>query len=234
MELDSVAKHVAALYRLLGATSADKAFVLRGESADDVAYQLLTRGSRLAQRWMLGAGYIGWRKRSSALSFTGTDAADGGRKASLPTRFLRAYAPVDRGGRRSALVEANGDRWGREIDPEERHHQGDLYYFFETDGTEELWLARTAAPPTTLYLEYHEAHEAWASGITIKFPLECRHLTVSEAASLGRDEGWFAGGPDLAQSIERILHRDRENARDYARKSKGPRTLRRPARFGNH
>lgn len=232
-DLDSVAEIRAALYRLLGTTSADTGLKLQGEATDDVAYQLLTRGSRNAQRWMLRCGYVGWRKRSSALSFSGTDAADGGRSASLPTRFLRAYAPRDEWGRRSALVEANGDRWAREIDAEERHLVGDLYYFFDTDGTEQLWLARQAAPPTTLYLEYHEAHAEWTALVTINFPLQCRHLIVSEAAVLGMDEAWFPGDNNLAQSIERALFRDRELARDYARQGKGPRTLRRPLRFGN-
>ena len=235
-DLDTVAEIKAALYRLLGMTSADTGLKLQGEATDDVAYQLLTRGTRSAQRWLLRCGYVGWRKRSSALSFSGTDAADGGRSASLPTRFLRAYSPRDQWGRRSALVEASGDRWGNEIEAEERHLTGDLYYFFDTDGTEQLWLARSAAPPATLYLEYHEAHVEWTSAIlasAIKFPLECRHLIASEAAVLGMDEAWFPGDSALAQSIERALFRDREHARDYARQGKGPRTLRRPMRFGN-
>lgn len=232
-ELSTVANVKAALYRLLGLTSSDGSLTLRGESADDVAYQLLTRGTRIAQRWMLDCGYVGWRKQTTALSFSGDDATTQGRYTSLPSQFLRAYSPRDEWGRRTCLTEPNGERWGIEIDPTDRHRKGNFYYFFDTDGTEQLWLARNANPPATLYMNYHWAHDAWSSGVTINFPLECRHLIVSEAASLGMDESYFAGGEALQAAIMRQLERDREHAQDFSRQSKRPRQIRRPARFGN-
>lgn len=232
-ELDSVSKVLAAFYRMTGNTTSDPSLVARGEAADETAYQLLTRGCRVAQDWMLQCGYVGWRKRSSALSWSGTDAADGGRYSALPTRFMQAYAPRDAWGLRTCLVQANGDRWGTQITPDERHLEGDFYYFFNTDGTDQIWLARNANPPATVYMNYIEAHDAWNTGVTISFPLECRHLIVSEAASLGMDESWFPAGPELQQSIQRALERDREHARDVARQTKAPRVIRRPARFGN-
>ena len=69
MELDSVARVVAAFYRLVGSESGDEALIAQGESADDVAYLFITRGCRNAQRWLLKMGFNGWRKRSAALTW---------------------------------------------------------------------------------------------------------------------------------------------------------------------
>jgi len=76
MELDTVAKIRHAVYRLLGTTTDDTALIEQGEAADEVVDLGLTRGIRTAQRWMLDAGHVGWRKRSSAITWSGTDAAD--------------------------------------------------------------------------------------------------------------------------------------------------------------
>lgn len=230
MDLDTVDKVRMAWYRLVGMTTSDKALETRGESADDVAYLHLTRGCRAAQRHLLRMGYGGWRKRSSAItSWSGTDDADGGRYTSLPTDFLRAY-----GNRRfSALVEADGDRWGEEIGPEDAHQKGDFYYIRDTSGTRQLWLTRNASPPATVYLEYHYQHPTWNSGVTIDFPLEVRALIVAEAAVRAMDEVWFPGGPDMEGKIERAWLRAREEARHFARQNKGPRTFRKVRRVGN-
>lgn len=232
-ELDSTVKVLAALYRLAGLTTSDGSLTLQGEAADEVMYQLLTRGCRVAQRWLLDCGYVGWRSQNTTITWSGDDATGQGRYTSLPTQFLRAYSPRDEWGRRTCLTEPNGERWGIEIAPEDRHRKGNFYYFFDTDGTEQLWLARDANPPATIYMNYHKYHDAWNSGTTINFPLTVRHLIVSEAASLGMDESYFAGGQEQRAAISQQLERDREHAQDFARQSKRPRQIRRPARFGN-
>jgi len=223
-DLDFVSKVRQAFYRLVGSLSADPALTIQGESTDDVAYLMLTRGSREAQRWMLDQGYEGWRKRSSALTFSGADDTDGGKYVSLPSDFLRAYTSE----RRSALVEANGDQWGRELDAEDDRRKGDWYYL----RGDKLWLARLAAPPTTLYLEYHYQHPAWTSGVTIDFPLEARWLVVAEAAGLATSESWFPGDRESEARIHNRLLSERQHARRIARQGKGPRRLRMAKRYG--
>lgn len=227
MSLDTVAKIRYAFYRLVGTTGDDAALTDQGEATDDVAYLYLTRGVWAAQRWMLKMGYNGWYKRSSALSWTGTDATTGGRYWSLPSDFLRAFGDY----RVSCLREANGDPWGQLITSpyDEGAVEGDYYYF----RGDELWLARTAAPPTTLYLEYHHQHPAFSAAVTLDFPVEARPLIVAEAANLAKEEDWLPYGQEVEQKIERALIRAREEARDIARPTKAPRQFRRPIRYGN-
>jgi hypothetical protein len=225
VELDSVAKVVAAWYRLVGSISSDGALTEQGEATDDVVYTYLTRGYRNAQRWMLKMGYGGWRKRTTALTWSGSDAADGGRYATLPSDFLRSYGNQ----RMSALREAGGDQWGQEVKPEEDQLQGDYYYI----RGEQLWLGRDASPPTTLYFDYHYKHPLWSASVTIDFPMDARALIVAEAANVAKEENWLPGGPEMEQKIERALMRAREEAREIVRVTKGPRTLRKPPRYGN-
>jgi len=225
VELDSSAKVLQAFYRLVGSVEADTALVEQGEAVNDVAYEYLTVGAREAQRHMLKMGYGGWRKRSAALTWTGTDAANGGRYSALPTDFLRAYGNR----RRSALTEANGDRWGGEIGPDEDTSEGDYYYV----RGEELWLARTASPPTTVYLDYHYKHPLWSASVTIDFPMDARMLIVAEGANAAKDENWLPGGPELEGKIERAVARWRERTRGIARGTKSPRQFAKALRLGN-
>lgn len=228
MELDTVNKLRYSVYRLVGTDAGDTALTEHGESTGDVVDLFLTEGSRNAQRWMLKMGYGGWRKRStSALTWTGTDAADGGQKATVPTDFLRAYGNQ----RQSALREADGKRWGLEINPEEDHLRGDLYYF----RGEELWLGLGASPPTTLYLDYHYTHPKFDSlaDNAIDFPMEARRLIVCEAANVAKEDNWLPGDEDMERKIERALMRAREAARDIARATKQPRQFRKPRIIGS-
>ena len=225
MELTTEARILLAFYRLLGEESGDLQLVAQGEGDDDVAYLALTRGARQAQRWMLDMGYGGWRQRSSALSWSGTDSTTGGTYSALPTDWLKLYGNF----RRSALVEANGDRWGQEINPEDDHLKGNLYYV----RGEQIWLARTASPPTTLYVDYHYKHPTFASGITVDFPMDARSLIVGEAGVAAMDENWLLGGPEMEAKILAFLERAREQARHIARATKQPRQMRKPLRVGN-
>lgn len=229
-DLDSVQELVSAFYRACGVTSEDGTLQRRGEDADDVAYYFLTRGTRLAQRWLLSNGFKGWLKRSSALAFSGTDAADGGRYTALPADFLKANGNHDR----SCLVEAGGDRWGTEIDEDDKLAKGDYFYFRGTTAAPmQLWLARTASPPITLYLEYFYQHPEFESDLTLEFPLEARHLIAHEAANLAKEEAWFPGGNEARQAVQRALSMSRMEARAVARQSREPRRLRGPRRAGN-
>jgi len=225
MELSTVAQVVAAFYRLTGSVSEDDALVEHGEAADDVAYTYLTRGCRAAQRWLLKMGYGGWRKRTTALTWSGSDAADGGRYATLPSDFLRAYGNQ----RVSALREADGDQWGQEVATQDDQTRGDGYYF----RGDKMWLCRDASPPTTLYLDYVYTHPVWSASVTIDFPVDARALIVAEAANVAKEEAWLPGGPEMEQKIERALMRAREEARDVARPTKSPRMFKRPPRMGN-
>ena len=225
-DLDTVAKVVNAFYRLTGEESGDQEMEYRGEDTDEVAYAFLTRGCRTAQRWMLKMGYGGWRKRSDAITWSGSDSADGGRYSDVPDDFLRAYGNK----KRSALTNAGGDRWGTEIDPWDDDLKGDLYYI----RGEELWIARAAAPPTTLYLDFHYRHPEWEAILDpIDFPLEARSLIPAKAAVAAMDDNWLPGGPELEQKITRAEMRAENEARDIVRATKSPRAFRQPARVAN-
>ena len=227
MELDTVDRHLQEFYRLVGVESDDPALTDQGEATDEVARLYLTRGCRSAQRWMLRMGYQGWRERSIALSWSGSDAADGGRYSALPSDFLRAYGNK----RVSALREADGRPWGTELNAEEDYRRGSFYYFRD----QQLWVAHSAVPPGTLYLEYHYLHPKWEAldDDDIDFPMEARPLIVAEAANDAKEENWLPGGPEMERKIERALLRAREEARDIARQTKGPRTFRKPYRAAN-
>lgn len=226
MDITTVDQAVDAFYRLTGTESDDPALVAHGEAVDDVVYTFLTMGCRDAQRWMLKMGYGGWRQRSAALTFSGTDAADGGRYVALPTDFLRAFG----NNRVSPLVEANGDRWGTLIDDDDGTMRGNAIYV----RGEQLWLGRQATPPTTLYLDYHYRHPVWNASTTIDFPLDARYLIVAEAANLAMAENWLPGDNAMERKIEVALMRWRERVRGIARQTKQPRQFAKAARFGNH
>ncbi len=226
MELDTVALILEAWYRLVGSETGDMDLEEQGEDADEVGYINLTRGCRRAQRWMIRMGYGGWRKRSSALAWSGADGTDGGRYVTtMPTDFLRAYGNM----RRSALVEAGGDRWGTEILEDHDHLKGDHYYL--KGGV--LWLTRTARIPTTVYLDYHYLHPKWESGVSIDFPIEARHLIVAEAAKSASQDNWFPGGKEMRDNIDDALRDARTEARYIARPTKQIRQFRRPLRIAN-
>jgi len=225
MELSTPTHVLNAFYRLAGTTSDDDALTEHGEAANDVAWTFLTLGCREAQRWMLKCGSGEWRKRSSALSFSGTDAADGGRYATLPTDFLRAWGSRNE----SALVEADGDSWGQEVGSRDTQLKGDGYYLMGST----LWLTRTAAPPAVLYLLYHYVHPTWSASVTIDFPMDARLLIVAEAAQVAMAEAWLPGDAAMERKIEVAAMRARERARDLCRATKSPRTLRRAYRAGN-
>lgn len=225
MELNTVDLIREAFYSLVNTDSTDQELQARGEATNERCDISLTRGCRKAQRFMLDKGYGGWRKRSSALSWTGTDATTGGRYATLPADFLKAYGNK----RVSALRKANGDQWGMEIDAYNDFWKGNFYYF----RGDEVWIGRTAVLPTTLYLEYHFLHPEWNDSVTIDFPIEARPLIVAEAANVAKNESWLPGDIELEAKIIRELTSARDEARDIARRSKALMEFKRPRRYGN-
>jgi len=228
MELDTVDRHRDAFYRLLGSDATDEMLEEHGEAANEIVDLCLTRGSRTSQRFMLDNGYNGWRSRDEITSWSGADAADGGRYTALPDDFLKAYGNE----RMSALRKANGDQWGRQVEPNEAHLKGNYYYI----RGDELWLARAAVVPTTLYLEYHYTHPKWenlADG-AIDFPIDARWLIIAEGANAGKDENWIPAGIEMEAKITRALASARDQARAVARPTKAPRKMKAPRRVGNH
>jgi hypothetical protein len=221
--METVAEVLRAFYRLTGSESGDPGLTDRGEAADEVAYEYLTRGCWAAQRFMLKQGYSGWRKRTSALVWNGSDATDGGRYADLPADFMRADGRDDF----SCLVEQDGTQWGTPIRADQDYLTGSYFYFVG----DQLWLTRYASPPQTLYLLYHYRHPKWAADVTIDFPTEALPLVVAEGANVAKEEDWLPER-DAEDRIERALVRARTEALDIARLTKQPRGFRNRNRFG--
>lgn len=226
MDLDSVTRVRQAFYRLIGSTVDDDGLTEQGETDNEVCYLFLTRGCRAAQRFMLDEGYGGWRQRSAALSFSGSDAADGGRYTSLPTDFLRAVG----NDRTSALREADGTPWGQEFDDRDDTKQGNGYYL----RGDQIWLLRNAVIPSTLYLDYHFHHPEWSDSVTIDFPIKARWLIVAEAADSAKLEDWFVGDNDVLAKIAAALIKARTEATDIAKRTQQPLKWRAPRRAGTH
>jgi len=225
MELDTVAKVVAAFYRLVGTESSDDALMANAEQVNEVAYTYLTRGSRNGQRWMLKAGWMGWQK-SAALSWV-LDSALGVYGADLPADFLRAFGTR----KMSALRRTGGAQWGVEVDGGIYDTTGSVYQL----AGDRILLGRTAVPPGDLVLLYHYTHPKWENlaDEDIDFPVDARALIVAEAANVGKEEYWLTGGPEMEMKIERELTRAREEARDLCRQTKSTHQLRKATRFGN-
>jgi hypothetical protein len=225
MEITTAASLLAAFYRLTGVAPDDPALTQNGEAQDEVGYLFLTTGIREAQRWLLKMGYTGWRSRSAALVFVGSDDTTGGRYVAVPDDFLRTFGNK----RLSAITEANGNRWGRQVGDEDLSLRGDFYY---VQG-EQLWITRGANPPTTCYLDYHYRHPELADGVTLDFPIEARYLIAAEAANAAKEENWLPGFTDLESKIAQALTQWREKARGIVRTTKGPREFRKPYRIAN-
>ena len=220
--LASIAGFRSALYRLLGTSATDQALIEHDNDTLENVYLALTHGCWAAQRYMISAGMAGrWRKRSTAItSWSGSDAADGGRYTALPTDFLRLVG--NRSGR-SALRQASGETWGTEVEETEDTLRGAVYYL----KNDQLWLGRGASPPGTIYIDYHFRHPEFTSAIaSFDFPLDARGLIVAEAAGFLVNESWVPGGPEMDRKVEKNLAKWRTTARDIARRSREPRRMR--------
>lgn len=234
--LDTVSELVDAFYRTCGTVSDDDALVENGEAVDAVAYVHLTRAIRAAQRSMIDMGLTDWwRKRSAAItSWSGADSTDGGRYVALSSTasdFLRLFQRKVQGQARrcGALVEAGGDSWGWEIHADEEEVKGDYYYLKGA----QLWLARTASPPSTLYLSYYYQHPVIsAATASFDFPTDAMHLVLWSAVNAAKGEAWFPLGPDGDAKIREGLKLAEVEAKKVARQTRTPREWGRPIRYG--
>jgi hypothetical protein len=221
--LNNAAACLKAFYRLVGTVSGDQGLRENGESADEVAYLSLNHGVEAAQRFMIANGMTErWLIRSSALSWSGSDAT-GGRWSALPADFLR-FGKTDRAD--SSLMEEDGRRWGAEVTADQNQILGNHYYL----RNDRLWLTKGASPPT-LYLEYMYRHPEFTSSVTLDFPIEARALIIALAANHAMSEGWF---PGLNESrIARNVEFWRGQARTVARRSRQPRKMTPPKVTGS-
>lgn len=238
-ELDSSTDLLNAFYRLVGTDAGDPALVANGESVNDVANTYLGRGSRMAQQFMLKAGYDGWRSRSAALVFSGSDAADGGQYADLPPDFIKAYGN-GRTVSESALTQPDGTPWGTEIHPSlAGATQGNAYYFRAVGGSvpqavQQLWLTRLASPPNPLHLHYHyRLITVVTTNPLIDFPFDARGLIVAYAAELAKTESWLPDDEQFGKISAAVTAAEKE-ARAYAKQSRRQREFRHAVRFGSH
>lgn len=238
-ELASVAEHVRAFYRATGALSGDDALIEQGEVADDVVYLALTRGFRACQRWLIdqSAGER-WRKRSAAITtWSGSETTDGGRYVNLasgsaPTAIATDFMRLDGDQTgRSALVQADGTPWGREVPADDDWRRGDYYYL----AGDRLWLTRSASPPSTLYLRYYYSHPAISSATTtFDMAVDLRWLCIAEAVSAAVNEAWVPSGADGVVKSDRALEKAREEARRTLRRTREPRRMQGPQRYASH
>lgn len=239
MVLDTITKLRQAFYRACGSVSDDDALVENSEAVNDVAYLYLTRGVRAAQRFLIGVGLSHrWQKRSSAItSWSGADSTDGGRYKELgggsgiATDFLRLNQKNAGGQSRpyGAIVEADGEPWGREITADESDLEGDYYYL----KANRLWIARTASPPSTVYLDYLYLHaELSAATTSFDMPADAMHLALWESVDAARAESWFPLSTEGAVMIDQALRKAKDDAREIARQTRTPRQWKRPQRHG--
>lgn len=229
MLLDTPANVVQAFYRLVGSTSGDAALAKQGESTNDVAYYFLTRGFRRGQRWLIDRGLGSWwRTRGAAITWSGTEASDGGRYTALPSDFLRLWG--DRTRTKSALVEADGTEWGQEVDEEQSALQGDYYYLKNSN----LWITRSATPPDQLYIEYYYQHPEFTASVTMDFPMEARPLGVALAADFAASDGWLPGGAAMIAKIEKAVENAEGEAKNVARQTRKARRFAEPYRVANN
>src|SRR3990167_10811851 len=78
-------------YRLTATSSTNPALIEKDSTTLQAVYQFLQYGLWDAQAWLIDCGMGDrWVSVSSALTWSGADASDGGRYVSLPSDFLRA------------------------------------------------------------------------------------------------------------------------------------------------
>lgn len=232
-KLSTPALCLAALYRLVGTTTSDDALVENGESANDVAYLCLNHGMESAQRFMIACGMTErWRTRSQAItSWSGADSTDGGRYKDLSSliasgkEFLR-FSGKKYDAKQSSLTEANGERWGIEIDGDTDTVTGDYFYL----KNEQLWLAKDSAVPATVYLDYQFRHPEFTSSVTLNFPVDAMGLVIAYGARFAMADGWFPR--DNERAIERNVQLWEMEARMVARRSRGKRRQNPPRTLG--
>lgn len=219
--LDNRAEIRLALLRLLAMSTSDGSLTEQQTTSGDTLNHFIQHGTWEAQNWYLSnVDPNRWRTRSPAItSWTGADATDGGRYKALEADFLRLYGSRER----SALVEADGTRWGYLIDPMDRYEVRGNYYWIDND---RLWIAKNAAPPSSVYYEYTYRHPTFADDTTAPdFPVQDRPLIVAFAAEYAMQHPFFPGDDNLRVGIERNLKFWQTQCYVRGRRSREPRKV---------
>lgn len=225
-----------AFFRLTGVDANNTALTEHDGSTLETLYQLLQYGLWDAQAFLIDCGMGDrWVKRSSTLSFSGSDTVDGGKYTALPSDFLRLAGDDDV----SALCQPDGSRWGRLVEMRYRGEvRGNFYYLMN----DRLYLAPSASPPSNLVMEYHHklatlvdtATGPPAVDGTVDFPEEHRALIVAYAADRAQSEAWLPGDLEMNAKIAANLDRLKKLAWVRARRNSGPRKMRARRVVGTH
>lgn len=216
-----------ALFTLCDTDATDADLIEHDASTLEGVYRLLTEAGDTAQEELIRGGYGEfWLETSAAISWSGSDATLGGRYWALPAEFRRAYGDEND----SCLREADGSQWGQEIPPELRlRAEGNFYYFRSS----QLWIAREADPPATLYMDYYRKVQDMQDSVDVDFPEELRSLVVAYAAVDAASEAWYTGDREDVQRLGANLERKKKRAFAMLRPSRKRRTIRPKAMHGN-
>lgn len=219
----------AAFYRLTATSASDGALTEHDVSAGDNVNGLILAGMRDAQLFLLSAGgQPRWKTTSTTLSFSGTEAADGGRYTDLPADFLRLFGDDQN----SALRTPDGDRWGRLIPIELRNARMSDLYWIEND---RLWIARGANPPNNLVADYVYRVPELTDDVTAPdFPLDDRPLIVAYAAARFVEHPTYPGRDDLRARVLNYLRELERHAATRARRTREPRRMKSRRSTGSH
>jgi hypothetical protein len=226
-------------YHLLNTSANDAALTEHDAVSGDHLLFLANKALWNAQMWLADEGLADrWRKTGAALSVSGTDAADGGRYATLPTDFLRLLGDRAMSGLRDT---ATWHPWGTEVSERDLD---DAYgdFFAVRDGVGSagahdhhvLWLARGAAPPSSLKPVYIAKHATLTSNTSeIDFSDETAELVPAFMADLAKWESWVPGGDEMVAKVEANLREAKARMKAFTRRTSTPEYVAGPrARYG--
>lgn len=206
-------------YRLTATGSTNPALIEHDSTALETLYQFLQYGAWDAQAWLIDCG-LGdrWVTVSSAITWSGSDLANGGRYWALPADFLRAIGDDNR----SCLRLIGQYQWGSQVDFRDRWSAGPGCYWLQD---EQLWIAYGSNPPTGLVLDYHEKLATLADSTTVDFPSEHRPLIPAYAADRAVSDAWLPGDDEMRAKISANLKKLKSEAWRRVRRTSGPRKL---------
>jgi hypothetical protein len=210
---------VRAFFRLVASSSDNPAMTEHDSDTLEAVYQFLQYGAWDAQAWLLDCGLADrWVSVSSALTWSGSDSADGGRYAALPADFLRAIGDDNR----SCLRVPGSDVWGSQVDFRDRWTGGSNRYWFQD---EYLWISKGSAPLSGLCLDYHEQLATLEDSTTVDFPSAHRALIVAYAADRAATDAWLPGDLEMQAKILSNLTKLKKESYRRVRRTSGPRKL---------
>lgn len=223
-----------AFFRLTATSSTNPALIEHdGALTLEAVYQFLQYGAWDAQEWLMDCGLLNrWVTTSSTLSFSGSDATDGGKYVALPGDFLRlAGDEYD-----SALRSPNGTRWGQLIDFKDRRTVSRNCYWLQstTSNVWRLWVTPGSSPPSDLVADYHHMLATLADSTTVEFPSKDRALIVAFAADRAMSDAWLPGDAEMQAKIAANLMKQKREAERRVRQSHGPKRRRMHRSGGTH